>query len=222
MPEIVPSLLSADFTRLKSAIRSMERLGVHRLHLDVMDGHFVPNLTIGPFIVAAIRRITNLHLETHLMISNPELFIKPFIEAGSDTVMIHIEVVPDPRHLLQEIRALGAVPGLVINPPTPFSAVAPYLSAIDHFLIMTVNPGFGGQSLIPSALTKVSQARDLSEQHNFLIEVDGGINRATISQAVTAGADLLVAGHAIFGCPYPARAYRALESSLIHEDQSDQ
>lgn len=222
MPEIVPSLLSADFTRLKSVIRSMERLGVRRLHLDVMDGHFVPNLTIGPFIVAAIRQITTLHLETHLMISNPELFIKPFIEAGSDTIMIHIEVAPDPRRLLQEIRDLGAVPGLVINPPTPFSAVAPYLSAIDHLLIMTVNPGFGGQSLITPALTKVSQARDLSERYGFLIEVDGGINRATISQAVTAGADLLVAGHAIFASPYPARAYRALEASLIHEDQSDQ
>lgn len=211
MAELVPSLLSADFTRLKSSIRSMEKVGARRLHLDVMDGHFVPNLTLGPFIVAAIRRITSLHLETHLMIDNPERFIEPFVKAGSDTILIHIEVVPDPRRLLSKIRQFGIKAGLVINPPTPFEAVEPYLSAIDHLLVMTVNPGFGAQKMIIESLEKVRRARPYADRWGFFIEVDGGINHETIKMAQEAGTDLLVAGNAVLGQPRPMRAYRRLE-----------
>jgi ribulose-phosphate 3-epimerase len=221
MAELVPSLLSADFTRLKSSIRTMERLGVRRLHIDVMDGHFVPNLTLGPFIVQAIRRITPLHLETHLMIEKPAQFLEPFVKAGSDTILIHIEVVPDPRELLAQIRRLGIKAGLVINPPTPFETIAPFLSEVDHLLVMTVNPGFGAQTMITAALEKVRLARPLADRYGFPIEVDGGINRKTICLAQDAGTDLLVAGHAIFGQPRPARAYRVLEKMIQGEEHAD-
>lgn len=221
MAEIVPSLLSADFTRLKSSIRAMERLGVRRLHIDVMDGHFVPNLTLGPFIVAAIRRITNLHLESHLMINIPAQFLEPFVKAGSDTILIHIEVVPDPRELLAHIRQLGVKAGLVINPPTPFEAIAPFLADIDHLLVMTVNPGFGAQAMISTALEKVRLARPFADRYGFPIEVDGGINSSTIKLAQTAGTDLLVAGHAIFGQPRPSLAYRKLEKIIQGDKHAD-
>ncbi|HPC36133.1 MAG TPA: ribulose-phosphate 3-epimerase [Candidatus Marinimicrobia bacterium] len=210
IPEVVPSLLSADFARLKDNIRLVEKAGARRLHLDIMDGHFVPNITIGPLVVEAIRRVTNLHLETHLMIEKPERFIKQFIEAGSNTVILHVESAQNLRNDLSEVRELGAKAGLVLNPPTSFDAVEPYLDEIDHLLIMTVNPGFGGQQIIPETLEKVRRAQTWQARYGFLIEVDGGINRETITEAAAAGADLLVAGYAIFGSGRPGHAFRSL------------
>lgn len=211
MVEIVPSLLSANFTRLESEIRTVEKAGAKRLHLDVMDGHFVPNITIGPFIVKAIRRITSLHIESHLMIQNPEKYIPAFIDAGSDTVIIHTEASKDIKADLDMIRRLGAKVGLVINPPTPFSIVEPFLQFIDHLLIMTVNPGFGWQKMVGEALDKVKMAKSFQSIFQFPIEIDGGVNTETIPLAIEAGANLLVAGSAIFGKQDPVQAFIELE-----------
>lgn len=210
IPEVVPSLLSADFTRLKDSIRLVEEAGARRLHLDVMDGHFVPNITIGPFIVEAIRRITSLHLETHLMIENADRYIKNFIDAGSDTVIVHVESDSNLHADLRAIKELGAKSGVVLNPPTDFEKVESYLDEIDHLLIMTVNPGFGGQQMIDATLEKVRRAQVWQERYGFLIEVDGGINMETITLAASAGADLLVAGYAIYGTGRPGHAFRSL------------
>ncbi|MFA4837957.1 MAG: ribulose-phosphate 3-epimerase [Candidatus Neomarinimicrobiota bacterium] len=207
MIQIVPSLLSADFANLEQQIRLVESAGAKRLHLDVMDGHFVPNITIGPFIVSAIRKITALHLESHLMIENPEKYIPQFVDAGSDTVIIHVETTKDIPGELERIRSLGARAGLVINPPTPFTHVEPFLSMIDHLLIMTVNPGFGGQEMIQNALEKVRLAKSAAQKYGFPIEIDGGVNYETLTMAVSSGADLLVAGNAIFSGSDPARTY---------------
>lgn len=211
MVEIVPSLLSANFTRLESEIRTVEKAGAKRLHLDVMDGHFVPNITIGPFIVKAIRRITSLHIESHLMIQNPEKYIPAFIDAGSDTVIIHTEASKDIKADLDMIRRLGAKAGLVINPPTPFSIVEPFLQFIDHLLIMTVNPGFGWQKMVGEALDKIKMAKSFQSIFQFPIEIDGGVNTETIPLAIEAGANLLVAGSAIFGKQDPVQAFIELE-----------
>ena len=213
MPEIVPSLLSADFSKIADQIRAVEDAGARRLHLDVMDGHFVPNITIGPFIVEAIRKVTSLHLEAHLMIENPESYIESFINAGSDTVIIHVESSKDVLTDLERIRELKAKPGLVLNPPTPFENIVAFLPYIDHLLVMTVNPGFGGQEIIPDALKKVSLAKPFQKKYCFLIEVDGGINLQTIERVVEAGTDLLVAGYAVFSKD-PAKSFIQLSKRL--------
>lgn len=210
IPQVVPSLLSADFTRLKDCIRIVEKAGAQRLHLDVMDGHFVPNITIGPFIIEAIRRTTTLHLETHLMITNADRFLKQFVDAGSDTVIIHVESDRALHTDLRAIKELGAKAGLVLNPQTEFEKIEPYLDEIDHLLVMTVNPGFGGQQMIVGALEKVRRAQVWQERYGFLIEVDGGVNQETIALAASAGADLLVAGYAVFGTGRPGHALRSL------------
>ncbi len=215
--EIVPSLLSADFTKLGDEIHAVEKAGATRLHLDVMDGHFVPNITIGPFIVEAIRRHTGLHLESHLMITNPEQFIEPFIKAGSDTVVIHIESSQDVVRDFKTIRQLGAKAGLVINPPTPFAKIEPYMEFIDHLLIMTVNPGFGGQKMIKEALDKVVLAKPYSEKYGFPIEIDGGVNIDTVTDAKNAGTDLIVAGSAVFSNGKPFDNFKALTEKLHSE-----
>lgn len=215
--EIVPSLLSADFTRLREEIRAVEIAGAKRLHLDIMDGHFVPNITIGPFIVAAIRKITRLHLESHLMITDPEKFIEPYIKAGSDTVGIHIESSRDVLRDFETIRRLGAKPGLVINPPTPFRDIVPYLEYTGHLLVMTVEPGFGGQTMIKEALDKVRLAKPYSQKYGFPIEIDGGVNIHTIVDAKSAGVDLIVAGSAIFSNGKPGDNFRALTERLKSE-----
>ena len=215
--EIVPSLLSADFTRLSEEIHSVAAAGAKRLHLDVMDGHFVPNITIGPFIVEAIRRQTDLHLESHLMITNPEKYIEPFVKAGSDTVIIHIE---SSKAVLQDFQAicdLGAKAGLVLNPRTPFEEIEPYLEYVDHLLVMTVNPGFGGQKMIKAALEKVVLAKPYSEKYGFPIEIDGGVNLDTVTDAKHAGADLIVAGSAVFSNGSPADNFRLLKEKLQGE-----
>jgi len=214
LPEVVPSLLSADFTRLRDQIRAVEKAGARRLHLDVMDGHFVPNITIGPFVIAAIRRVTTLHLETHLMIENADRYLKQFVATGSDTVIVHVESSRDLHADLRTIKKLGARAGVVLNPPTGFEKVEPYLSEIDHLLVMTVNPGFGAQQMITDALEKVRLAQVWQERYGFLIEVDGGINRQTIKLAAAAGTDLLVAGNAVYGKERPGQAFRTLTKLL--------
>ncbi len=214
MPEIVPSLLSADFSNLKKEIRSIEKANATRLHLDVMDGHFVPNITFGPFIIKAIRNLTKLHLESHLMIENPEKYIKNFADAGSDTILIHIENNGNIKQNLQMIKDLGVKAGLVINPPTPFEKVEPYMHLLDHFLIMTVNPGFGGQSMIEEALKKVTLAKEYSEKYNFPIQIDGGVNIKTIQKVMTVNPDLLVAGSAVFSNDDHQKAFEELSKKI--------
>jgi ribulose-phosphate 3-epimerase len=214
MQEIVPSLLSADFSKLQEEIQAVERAGATKLHLDIMDGHFVPNITFGPIIIKAIRKLTKLHLETHLMIENADKYLDNFIEAGSDTVIIHVESSKNIITDLQYIRSKDVKAGLVINPPTDFSVLEPYFEDIDHLLIMTVNPGFGGQSMIEEALEKVTRAQRYQKDNNFLIEIDGGVNLQTIAKAAQTGVDLLVAGSAVFGRDDPKKAFQKLTEKL--------
>lgn len=215
MKMVVPSLLSADFGKLEEEIYSVERAGAQRLHLDVMDGHFVPNITIGPFIVEAIRRITSLHLECHLMIDNPEKFIQQFIDAGANTVIVHAEIPGDIHPQLELIKKQGVKAGVVINPPTPLSTAEPYFDAIDHLLIMTVHPGFGGQRIIMEALDKVRQVRQLRSPCRFPLEVDGGINKHTIREVAAAGTNLFVAGSAVFDADDPGKALTELSELIL-------
>jgi ribulose-phosphate 3-epimerase len=199
-PKIAPSVLSADFTRLGEEIRTVEEGGADLLHLDVMDAHFVPNLTFGPMIIAAIDRITELHLSTHLMMSDPEPLLEDFVKAGSDAVIVHIESYPDPTRVLARIRELGALAGLTLNPGTPMETVEPYLSGVDVFLVMSVNPGWGGQGFMPEVLPKLTRAVELRDEHGYgySLHIDGGIDRATAPEAVQAGAEVLIAGSAVF------------------------
>lgn len=208
--QIAPSILSADFTRLKEQIQEVEQAGADLLHLDIMDGHFVPNLTFGPMIVDAINRMTDMFLDCHLMITDPARYAERFIQAGADRLIVHIETLQDPRPLLGEIRNKGCQAGLVLNPETPFEAVEPYLGDIDLLLVMSVHPGFGGQKFMPEVLPKVRRARELREELGleYLIEIDGGIDQNTAREAVGAGADVLVAGKALFDGPIGANVNR--------------
>lgn len=212
---IAPSLLSADFSQLGSQMNQAESAGADLFHVDVMDGHFVPNITLGPIIVSAIRKLTKLPLDVHLMIEDPGGYARQFIEAGADYLTFHIEAVRDPRKLIERVRSLGAKPGLVINPPTSFSQVEPFVSSVDLLLLMTVNPGFGGQEFIKEVLPKVAQAREARAKVNgsFRIEVDGGISDETAPLATAEGADVLVAGSYIFGSADIGEAVRKLRSS---------
>jgi ribulose-phosphate 3-epimerase len=196
-PSVLPSLLACDFAHLEQEIHKVESAEVSALHLDVMDGHFVPNLSIGVPIVEAVRRVTDLPLDVHLMISDPAKYIEPFRKAGADSMTIHIEVAPDPRPILDKIRSLGAMAGLALNPPTPLSSIEPYLDHCDLILVMSVMPGFGGQKFDSLALGKL---RELSDRPDCdaLLEVDGGIDLETIGPCADAGAELFVAGTAIF------------------------
>jgi ribulose-phosphate 3-epimerase len=209
---VAPSILSADFTRLPEQIALMEKAGAELLHLDVMDGHFVPNITFGPMIVEAVNRMTDLFLDVHLMIEEPAKYYEAFIKAGADRLLVHIEVLPDPRPLLAAIRAKGCQAGLVLNPETPFEAVEPYLDAIDALLVMSVRPGFGGQKFMPEVLQKVRMSRSLRELGGWIwaIEIDGGVSLDTGQLSVEAGAEILVAGNSIFGSIDPAKAYESL------------
>jgi ribulose-phosphate 3-epimerase len=196
-PMVLPSLLASDFTELRREIERVEEAGARALHVDVMDGHFVPNISLGVPVVEAVRRATKLPLDVHLMIEKPERYLEAFRDAGADGMTIHIEAVPDPRPLLDKIRSLGALAGLSLNPPTPLSTIEPSLPNCDLVLVMSVMPGFGGQKFDPRAYDKLRELRRLGDI-DVLLEVDGGVNAETVGECAEAGADLLVAGVAIF------------------------
>lgn len=199
-PVLAPSLLSADFARLAEQVREAEAAGADWLHLDVMDGHFVPNLTFGPLIVAAVRRLTRLPLDVHLMVERPEPLLEAFVAAGADLITVHVEATPHVHRAIQAIRRRGVRAGVAINPGTPVVAVEPLLSEVDLVLVMSVNPGFGGQAFLPLALEKLRRLREMFRTAGYTpwLEVDGGIDAATAPLAVAAGADVLVAGSAVF------------------------
>jgi ribulose-phosphate 3-epimerase len=216
MKKLAPSILSADFARLGEEIKSVEEAGADYIHIDVMDGHFVPNITIGPLIVETARKVTNLPLDVHLMISNPEQYIKDFVEAGSTLLSIHVETCHHLQRTLTHIRELGAKSAAVLNPSTPLSALEYILEDVDMVLLMTVNPGFGGQKFIPSMLPKIKKARKLIDEKNPTVEleVDGGINLDNISQVAQAGADVVVAGSAIFKSEDCKKTVRLMKEKL--------
>jgi ribulose-phosphate 3-epimerase len=197
---IVPSILSADFTRLGEQVREAEAAGAQRIQVDIMDGHFVPNITMGPMVVEAVRRCTTLPLEAHLMISNPEQYIEDFAKAGSDVIIVHQEASPHLHRLIQQIKAAGKMAGVALTPSSPVILLEDILSLLDMVLIMTVNPGFGGQDFIPETLPKITRMRQMIAQAGLQcdLEVDGGIHEATAPLVVQAGANLLVAGSAIY------------------------
>ena len=202
---IAPSLLSADFSRLAEEIRDVEKAGCDALHIDVMDGHFVPNLTIGPLVVSAIRKVTKLPLDVHLMIDMPSRSLVEFRKAGADWITVHVEAEKDVRGVLQMIKASGAKVGISLRPKTAVEMLLPYLSDLDLILVMSVEPGFGGQSFMPDMMGKV---KTLRPKFQGLISVDGGIGAGNASQALEAGADILVAGSAVFGKADRAKAIR--------------
>ena len=209
---IAPSILSANFAALGEEIRKVEDAGAHLIHVDVMDGHFVPNITIGPPVVESIRKVTKLPLDVHLMISDPDKYIPAFVEAGADTLTVHAEATVHLDRTLNFIRSQKAGVGVSINPATPISMVEQVLELADMLLIMTVNPGFGGQKFIRYTLEKVRHARQIIENRRYrcMIEVDGGIDDETLPDVIRAGADVLVAGSAIFHASDPARKVKEM------------
>jgi ribulose-phosphate 3-epimerase len=210
--KVAPSILSADFGRLAEEVRAAESAGADLVHVDVMDGRFVPNLTVGPLIVEAVRRATRLPIDAHLMIVEPERYVEAFAGAGAEHVTVHAEVSPHLHRTLQAIRAAGARPGVALNPATPLSAVEYVLGDCEMVLVMTVNPGFGGQSYIEACTEKVRRLREMADARGLAldIEVDGGIRPETAAIAAAAGANVLVAGTAVFGATDYAQAIRAL------------
>jgi ribulose-phosphate 3-epimerase len=212
MIEIAPSILSADFTRLGEQIAMVEKAGASYIHVDVMDAHFVPNLTVGPFVVGWVRRTTDLPIDAHLMIENPDQLIGEFAKAGANLISIHPEATYHLQRSLALIRHSGCKAGLVLNPGTPVSIVEEVIASIDYVLVMSVNPGFGGQEFIPSSFDKVRRLRTILRSHgsNARIEIDGGIGPSNAAEVVAAGAEILVSGSAIFGAPDPAAAVKDL------------
>ena len=201
--KLAPSILAADFTKLGDQVREAEAGGADRIHVDVMDGHFVPNISMGPVVVQAIRRVTKLPLEVHLMISDPDRYLEAFVAAGADTLLVHAEGATHLRLTIQQIRHLGKKVGVVVNPATPAQTIADAIAEVDLVLAMTVNPGFGGQTFIASSLEKIRQLRRMIDQirPEIELEVDGGIDATTTPQVVAAGARILVAGSSIFRTP---------------------
>lgn len=200
--KIAPSILSADFTRLGEEIVAVDKAGADYIHIDVMDGHFVPNITIGPMIVEAARRVTKLPLDVHLMIENPECYIDNFVKAGADIVTVHAEVCPHLNRTISQIQEAGARAGVSLNPSTPVSALECVIDSLDLVLVMSVNPGFGGQSFIENSLPKVEAIRamlDAKRLDHVELQVDGGIKPDNIAEVVAAGADVFVAGSAVYG-----------------------
>jgi len=214
MIEIVPSILSADFARLAEDIARVERGGAKMLHLDVMDGHFVPNLTIGPPVVESVRKSTQLHLDVHLMIENPERYVTSFVKAGANSVSVHYECARHLDGVLGMIRKAGALAGVVLNPSTPVSVLESVIEVADYVLLMSVNPGFGGQKLIPYVLDKV-RALDTMRREKKLalpIEIDGGVHRENLAEVVRAGCDWIVTGSAIFHSADPEATVREMRN----------
>jgi len=210
--EIAPSVLAADFACLGESIRTVERAGISTLHVDVMDGHFVPNISIGVPVVASLRKATRLTLDVHLMIEKPEQYIEAFARAGADMISVHQEATPHLNRALAMIREHGARPGVVINPATPLVMLSEVLGHVDHVLVMSVNPGFGGQAFIPESIEKIRQLRLMRESghHDFRIEVDGGIGPENVADVVRAGAQILVAGTSVFHTSDPASAIHSM------------
>jgi ribulose-phosphate 3-epimerase len=212
MIELAPSILSADFARLADEVAAAERGGGTVIHVDIMDGHFVPNITIGPPVVKCLRRATKLPLDCHLMIENPDEYIPAFADAGADWVSVHYEACRHLHRSLELIAQYGMKPGVVLNPATRVNFIVDILPMVHHVLIMSVNPGFGGQSFIFFSLDKIRRLAELRAEQGlaFRIEVDGGVAHDTVAQVVKAGAELLVAGNAVFGAGHPERDARAL------------
>ena len=217
MIEIAPSILSADFTCLGEQIKTVERAGASLLHVDVMDGRFVPNITVGLPVVKAISRATRLPIDAHLMIVEPGRYAEQFVKAGAQMVSIHIEADPHVHRTLTAIRAAGARAGIAINPATPLLALDEAVKFADYVLLMSVNPGFGGQEFIPASLDKVRRLRKMIDERGLKvrIEIDGGIDSENIAEVTSAGAEIIVSGTAIFGAPDPAIAVRELREATV-------
>jgi len=225
MTKIAPSILSADFAKLGQQVLEAEQAGADRIHIDVMDGHFVPNITIGPLVVRALRKITSLRLETHLMISDPESYLEAFVEAGSDLIIVHYEATPHIHRALQRLKGHQKLAGVTINPGTPLNTLEEILEYVDLVLLMTVNPGFGNQEFIPSMYSKIERLAQIkSNRHlNFEIEVDGGVNEMTIQRIIQAGAEVLVMGSAIFNAPagvaVTMKKYQELAAQALQKNE---
>ena len=217
MVEIAPSILSADFARLGEEIAAVERGGASVIHVDVMDGHFVPNITVGLPVVRSLARATRLPLDAHLMISEPGRYAEQFVEAGARMVSVHAEADAHLHRTLMSIRAKGALAGVVLNPATPLSAIDEALAFADYVLVMSVNPGFGGQKLIAPALDKVRRLRRLIDERGLSVrvEIDGGVDKCNVAEVAAAGAEILVAGTAVFGDGDPERAVRDLREAAV-------
>jgi ribulose-phosphate 3-epimerase len=214
---LAPSILAADFAALGSAIAAAERGGADLIHVDVMDGHFVPNLTVGPAVVRSIRRVAKVPLDVHLMITDPDRYIAEFVEAGASMISVHVEVLPHLHRTIGFIKSQGVKAGVALNPGTPVVAIEEVAADLDHVLVMTVNPGFGGQTFIPRSPSKVKAVRALLDRlgNPAPIEVDGGIDLHTVGAIVAAGAEILVAGSAVFHARDPEAAARELKSAAL-------
>ncbi|KJS29340.1 MAG: ribulose-phosphate 3-epimerase [Desulfatitalea sp. BRH_c12] len=215
MPLIAPSILSADFAELGNEIRAVQAAGADWIHVDVMDGHFVPNITMGPLVVEAVRRSTSLPVDVHLMIENPDRYVTDFAKAGADYISVQVETCVHLDRTIHMIKEAGAKAGAVLNPATGLSALEWVLADLDFVLIMSVNPGFGGQAFIPASLDKIRRLKALIKQQELktLVEIDGGVNKHTVAQVTDAGADVLVAGSAIFGSSDYATTIAQLKST---------
>ncbi len=212
---LAPSILAADFAKLGDAVAAAERGGADLVHVDVMDGHFVPNLTVGPPVVRSLKRVARVPLDVHLMITDPDRYAEAFVEAGASMLSVHVEVLPHLNRTLTFIKGLGARAGVAINPSTPLVMLEEVAADVDHVLVMSVNPGFGGQAFLPRSASKIRALRAMLDRagNPAPIEVDGGIDLDTVGEVVTAGAEILVAGSAVFGAPDIAAAARALRAA---------